>query len=205
MKKIIALVLSLVFILSASVNAFALSTLPPGYFDDTKSEIKPVFSEYFKQNTGGKEIYDIEILGRCPDYVVFRFTSNADENKEYFNRFGIYFEHTRTTRPLFPSGYVMYDNKSNEFLSLQDASEKRLLNLDAYCIDTYFTDIEFSIVGAVGWPAGILDIVSVTYLQMDLAKETSEYDVRTVDFNNDGKYNIKDATDIQKYLVGAEI
>ena len=125
--------------------------------------------------------------------------------KEYFNRFGIYFEHTRTTRPLFPSGYVMYDNKSNEFLSLQDASEKRLLNLDAYCIDTYFTDIEFSIVGAVGWPAGILDIVSVTYLQMDLAKETSEYDVRTVDFNNDGKYNIKDATDIQKYLVGAEI
>lgn len=63
----------------------------------------------------------------------------------------------------------------------------------------------FSIVGAVGYPGGILNIMSVTFLQMDLVKETSEYDVRTVDFNNDGKYNIKDATDIQKYLVGAEV
>lgn len=130
MKKVIALVLSLVFILSASINVSALSTLPPDCFDDTKAALEPIFAKYFRENTNGKEIRGIEIEGRGVGYVLFTFTSDADEPKEYFNRFGIYFEHTRVTHPLFPSGYVVYDNKNKEFISLQTASEKGLVKLD---------------------------------------------------------------------------
>lgn len=210
MKKVIALVLSLVFILSASISANAFDPNPPDYFEEEfskiKAEIQPIFEEYFKEKTGGNEVLDITIKDGTDSIAAFTFTSDGDEHKEYFNRFDIYFEKTSYTHPLFPSGYVVYEYESGEFMSRQEAGEKGLIDLDLsaiYGLD--FDAADFCIVGAVAYPAGILNIMSVTVLQMDLAKETSEYDVRTVDFNNDGKFNIKDATDIQKYLVGTEI
>lgn len=215
MKKVIALFLSLVFILSASISANAFDPYPPDYFEEEfskiKAEIQPIFEEYFKEKTGGNEVLDITIKGMSfksstLKSTTFTFTSDGDEQKDYFNRFDIFFEKTPYTHPLFPSGYVVYEFESGEFMSRQEAGEKGLVNLfDAATNGMDFKAADFCIVGAVAYPAGILNIMSVTVLQMDLAKETSEYDVRTVDFNKDGKFNIKDATDIQKYLVGTEI
>lgn len=213
MKKVIALFLSLVFILSASISANAFDPYPPDYFEEefskVKAEIQPIFEEYFKEKTGGNEVLDITIKGiniksSTLKSTTFTFTSDGDEQKEYFNRFDIFFEKTPYTHPLFPSGYVVYEFESGEFMSRQEAGEKGLVNLfNAASNGIDFKAADFCIVGAVA--TRMLNIISVTVLQMDLAKETSEYDVRTVDFNKDGKFNIKDATDIQKYLVGTEI
>ena len=206
MKKVIALVLSLVFIFSSSINAFAFSTLPPDYVGEIETSLKEKLSEYFNQYPLISDIKYVKLVYGDTSISVFGFETDCRENKEHFNRFDIFYQKTDYTEPVFPSGFAVLDKTNGEFLSLEDAYNNNLY--DPFMLAFFFSNTDlrehFGVVGSVDF-TGTLNIISVTLLQMDLVKETSEYDVRTVDFNNDGKYNIKDATDIQKYLVGAEV
>ena len=230
MKKFLSFLLAFV-LLSAPLSEFADTPYYPkdAGLDGFLEAFDDVFEKPYpsKDSLSGYDCYYFEnkntenVKGHT--YALICFKSDFAENKPFFNRIGDYYEYSEVTNPHFPSGYAVYDYEndiyrewdseavpphwdehykfdSSNFLSISEIADNKLL-FDAVleCIENNNLQPRLCRVGAFSTKATIKD---ATNIQKILAQITSfNGDERCLDVDNNGTFNIRDATRLQKSLV----
>lgn len=118
MKKILAITISLVMILSTVVAVNAYDPLEPSM------QAEYWFKDYYKAQTGGKEAAGVSaewISGFEKDIYLISFTSTEADtvNEKYCATYGKYYETSDVINLLFPTGYVIYEtpNVYNDYVA----------------------------------------------------------------------------------------
>ena len=210
MKKIIALFIPLIMVMTTALTAHAFDPLPP------EQQVVYNFKQYYKQQTGYQDLAEIRCvpMENCPgstfgnEYYFIQFTSNPWMEAMVFQLIGAdkeFYERNNVTNLLFPSGMAVFvgnpydDAVKNDFHPLSWVAENNPAAMD------YITEMcGIEHVGRAGDVNGDckVNIDDVTELQRLLAglKLFDERQWAVSDIDRNGVRNINDATMLQRIL-----
>ncbi|MBQ6626933.1 MAG: dockerin type I repeat-containing protein [Ruminococcus sp.] len=212
MKKLVSILLVVVMLISIiSINAYALSPLPPEdyvkrYFKQLYSKIDTVENLSF---TNGCRYLSTNFTTNI-DYVLVEYNSKNAVQDDYFNRFGNnneYYEYCETTNLLFESGLsifagrIYYDYHDDDFYSLEDIATTNPEIIDMI-IDKQFTE-RVGYIGDVD-KDGEISVIDATEIQRHIARLNVLSIEQIADVDRDGETTVFDATAIQMKLAKIE-
>ncbi len=213
MKKIVSLLLVMIFTLFSVITTSALSEEPIGprdyvyiYFRDYYSNVDEDavtvlryadFKEFYFFNSNDSNLY-----------MAIKYTSANPVQEPYFNRFGEnneYYECSDVTNLLFESGITVFcgqwlsfpENHNDDFYTLEE-----ILNLHPYAFDEILEYYGPQFVGKIGDANadGKITIIDATEIQRHIAKKSTVSNEKIIDVDNNGETTILDATAIQRKL-----
>ncbi len=223
MKKMIALIMTLALIISCIVTVSADSPFPP-YSEEEKlladweSKLTVSLANYITAQTGeATEVTQLKINAldnlKYGEYYLVSFKTDADVEKEYFYRMGMYALVGHAETPVFADGFAVYTTADEQWHPLSYVNGKydyvleqlasgylwgELICDNEFCYITHFAGYDF------------LNVTVATNIQkllagIDVSDEVTEDEVQYHDIDNDGSITIKDATAVQKCIAGLEI
>ena len=218
MKKLISLILAIVMICACALSVSAFSPIDPESEEgkrreEIRVELESSLKEYIFEQTGVDSVTRVELLFCKEEYKLISFYTNVDTDKEYFYRMGIFAVRGHKEQPVFKDGFAVYAESDKQWHPLS-----YLFNKDNYALyDLCNWDMwgetqnrnEFNFVthfAIMGTP----DITMVSIMQkylagMDVSADITAEEVQYIDIDNDGIVTIKDASALQRALVGLDI
>lgn len=209
MKKLLAVMISLVLVAVSILTAYAFDPLP---FD---GQVEYCFLKYYNQQTGTKELADfraVDISDDIPEsvfpnyYCLVQFTSVDAEETKVFHTFGddnMFYERNDVTNQVYPSGIAVsigdpynYGPKLPEWPPYtgreQEIWEKYLKDPSSIDDENEKIDLFYSLSQVAEFNPAAID-----YISSVIGKE---YVGRTFDVNGDNNVNIDDASKMQRGL-----
>ena len=217
MKKLISLILAIVMICACALSVSAFSPVDPeseeGKLKEAMiSELEASLTDYILKQTGEEiEVYIGNYFSLEEDeYKIVSFQTDADVEKEYFSRMGIFAYRCYTESPVFKEGFAVYTVADNQWRPLSYMYEKDITALYDLCTYDFWraTNIknEFNYIthfAIVGTPNITVVSVMQKYLAgMDVSADVTAEEVQYLDVDNDGVVTIKDASELQRFIAG---
>lgn len=217
MKRIVSVLLAMIFIVFSVITSSALSLYEP--FQRAEFTFPTVYNnsvddEITTKNVEAVDPFILEKTGESETslrYILVTFTSNNPILEPYFNRFGSndeYYECSDVTNLLYGSGitvffgngWEIYDEERDGFYSLDEIS---VMNQDV--IDWILDYLGPQYVGRIGDADkdGELSVIDATEIQRHIAKLSALSNEKIADVDNDGRTDLMDATVLQRNLVTA--